>query len=113
MAGLNSKQKRAVELLVAEPEKHLNDIAKECGVDYATLWRWRKKPEFQEYEHELCLERFKDLERLAIRKLQENIMKNNQKAVEYALDFAGYKAKDQLDINNGDISICITGENND
>lgn len=104
---LTSKQKRAAEIMVAEPEKSYVDIADELGIDAGTLWRWRKKPKFQEYEHELCVERFKDLEKLAIQKLKENAMKGNQKAIEYLLDFAGYKTKEQIEITDNCINIHI------
>lgn len=113
MGKLNSKQKRAAEIIVAEPEKHLGDIAQELGVDFSTLWRWRQKPEFKEYEHELCLERFKDLEKLAIYKLKENAKNNNQKAIEYILDYIGYKPEEKIDIRSGDIVVNITGDESD
>jgi transposase-like protein len=105
---LKPKQKLAAEMMVANPEMNYEDIAKKLGVNPATLWRWRKLPEFQDFSHELCMERFKDMERLAIQKLQENIMKNNQKAIEYMLDFVGYKTVDKAEIDlSTDINITI------
>jgi transposase-like protein len=95
---LKPKMMRAAEILVAEPEKPLGDIAKELGVNDSTLWRWRRMDEFKEYEHELCMERFKDLEKLAIYKLKENARNNNQKAIEYILDYVGYKAEDKSSV---------------
>lgn len=98
MAGLTTKMKLCAEILVNDPEKPLGDIAHELGVDPSTLWRWRKREDYKAYEHELCHERFMDLEKLAIQKLKENAKNNNQKAIEYLLDYIGYKPKDQQEI---------------
>lgn len=110
MAALTSKMKRCAEILVAEPETPLGDIAKELGVDASTLWRWRQREDYKEYEHYLCRERFLSLEKLAIAKLQDNARKGNQRAIEYLLDYIGYKPTEKLDITNGEIVVNITGE---
>ena len=78
---LSIKQKAAAEFMVSNPELGYDEVAAKLGINPATLWRWRKREDFQQYSHELCMERFKDLERLAIRKLHENVTKNNQKAI--------------------------------
>lgn len=104
---LSNKQKAAAEFMVANPEIGYDEVAEKLGVNPATLWRWRKLPEFQDYSHELCMERFKDLEKLAIRKLQENITKNNQKAIQYALDYVGFKSADTVEIKDKTIKIEI------
>lgn len=98
MAALTTKMKLCAEILVNDPEKPLGEIAQELGVDPSTLWRWRKREDYKAYEHELCHERFMDLEKLAIQKLKENAINNNQKAIEYLLDYIGYKPKDQQEI---------------
>lgn len=95
--ALSNKQMAAAEFMVANPEIGYDEVAKQLEINPATLWRWRKLPEFQEYSHELCLQRFKDIEKLAIRKLQENVMKSNQKAIEYALNFVGYQGVQKIE----------------
>lgn len=95
--ALTAKQKLAVEIMVSQPEKTYAEVASEVGVDDATLWRWRQKEEFQEYSHALCMQRFKDMEKMAIKKLQENAVNGNQKAIEYILDYIGYKATTKLE----------------
>ena len=97
MAELKPKMKKAVELMVANPEMEYAEVAKEIGIDRVTLWKWRQKPEFQEYSHELCMNRFKEIERIAIQKLYENASNGNQKAIEYALDYFGYKSTTKLE----------------
>ncbi len=107
MAGLTTKMKKCAEILVNEPEKPLGEIAKELGVDMSTLWRWRKRDDYKEYEHQLCHERFLDLEKLAIKKLKENANKNNQRAIEYLLDYIGYKATEKVEVKDTTIRIDI------
>ena len=97
MAELKPKMKKAVELMVANPEMEYAEVAKEIGIDRVTLWKWRQKPEFQEYSNELCMNRFKEIERIAIQKLYENASNGNQKAIEYALDYVGYKSTTKLE----------------
>lgn len=107
VGSLSNKQKAAAEYMVANPEIGYDEVAAQLGINPATLWRWRKLSEFQDYMHELCMERFKDLEKLALRKLQENIMKNNQKAVQYALDYCGFKAPETVEVKDKTIKIEI------
>ena len=107
MAELTSKMKRCAEILVAEPEKPLGDIADELNVAYSTLWRWRQRDDYKEYEHKLCHERFMDLEKLAIQKLKENAQKNNQRAIEYLLDYVGYKSPETVEIKDKIIKIEV------
>ena len=94
---LSNKQKAAAEYMVVNPEMSYEEVAQKLEISSMTLRRWRKQPEFQDYSHELCLERFKDLEKLAIQKLCENVRKSNQKAIEYALNFAGYQGVQKID----------------
>ena len=99
--------KRCAEILVAEPETQINDIAKELGVDPSTVWRWRQRDDYKEYEHQLCHARFMDLEKLAIQKLKENASNNNQKAIEYLLNYIGYKPTEKVEISDTTINIEI------
>lgn len=66
-----------------------------------------------EYFHSLCQSRFKKLEALAIEKLTENIESNNQKAIEYALNYLGYKPVEKIEATTTSISITIGDENGD
>ena len=112
--ALKKKQKIAAEIMVANPEKPLSDIAKELDVNYSTFWRWRQNQDFKDYEDRLCKERFHDMQRIAIHKLQENAMKGNQKAIEYILDFMGYKPATKIEADvSTDIVIDIIGDSDD
>lgn len=104
---LTSKQRMAAEYMVANPEIGYDEVAETLNINPATLWRWRKTEEFQDYTHKLCMERFKDIEKLAIRKLQENVRKGNQKAIQYTLDYQGYKTAETVEIKDKVIKIEI------
>lgn len=104
---LNNKQKLAAEMMVANPELHYEEVAEKLGISFMTLYRWRKLPEFQEFSHQLCMEKFKEIEKLAVQKLLENVKKNNQKAIQYALDYAGFKAAETVEIKDKTIRVEI------
>ena len=105
---INPKHRKAAEILVANPDIKIEDLAKEMGVDPSTIWRWRQDKDFKELEHELCKERFGDLEKLAIFKLKENARNGNEKAIEYILDYLGYKPTQKIEADlSTDIVINI------
>ena len=83
------------------------DVADELGVNRTTLWKWRQREDYKEYEHQLCHARFLDLEKLAIEKLKENASKGNQKAIEYLLNYIGYKPTEKVEISDTTINIEI------
>ena len=108
MATLKPKQRVLAELMVLKPELTNLQYAEEAGIDPKTVYKWKKLPEFQDYVHELCLEKFRSLEQLATEKLRENIIKGNQKAIEYSLDYLGYKATTKVEADiNSDVTITI------
>lgn len=106
--ALKPKQRLLAELMVSNPKMTNLEYAAEVEIDPKTVYKWKKEQEFQAYLHELYIEKFKSLEDLAIQKLQENIEKRNQKAIEYALDYLGYKATQKVEADvNTDITITI------
>ena len=50
------------------------------------------------------------MEKLAMQKLKEHVEKGNWKATQYVLDGLGYKPEEKIDINNGEININVTGD---
>lgn len=107
--ALKPKQMRAAELMALRPEMKDKEIAAEVGISKKTMWVWKTKiPEFMEYYHSICESAFKDMESLAVQKLRENVVKGNQKAIEYALDYLGYQATTKIDAKiDNDITITI------
>ena len=106
--ALKPKQKLLAELMVAKPELTNEEYAKEIGIGERTLYDWKKSQDFADYLNELCRNKFADLQTLAIAKLKENVIAKNQKAIEYALDYLGYKATTKVEADiNSDITINI------
>ena len=107
MAELSNKQKIAAEYMVANPEMSYEEVSQALNISSMTLYRWRKMPEFQDFSHELCMQKFKELEKLDVQKLLENVKKNNQKAIQYALDYVGFKAPEEVVVKDKTIKIEI------
>lgn len=107
--ALTAKQKALAELLVLQPKTSNEEIAKQIKIDIKTLYKWKKTDEFQEYMSECYKKKFRDLEGLAIEKLTENINSNCQKAIEYTLNYLGYKPvdKQEVEINSTEYVISI------
>lgn len=95
---LTAKQRALAELLVLQPKTTNEEIAKQIKIDIKTLYKWKKTDEFQEYMSECYKKRFRDLEGLAIEKLKENIDNNCQKAIEYTLNYLGYKPVEKQEV---------------
>ena len=106
--ALKPKQRMLAELMVAKPELTNEEYAKEIGIGERTLYDWKKQQDFAEYRDKLCKEKFADLQELALVKLRENIAAKNQKAIEYALDYLGYKATTKVEADvSGTMDITI------
>ena len=110
---LKPRQMKLAELMATEPELTKEQLAERVGCNATSVYTWRKLPEFQEYYHQLCEKRFRSFEGLAVQRLMQNANKGNQKAIEYLLNYLGYKPEDKIDINSGDINITIGGETDD
>lgn len=107
---LKLKQKQLAEIMVAEPELNNEQYAERVGINPATIYKWKKNDEFNEYLHTLCQERFKDMEKLAMQKLREHVERGNWKATQYVLDGLGYKPEEKVDIKNSAINISVVGD---
>lgn len=108
--ALNRRQRAAAEMAAAQPTLSGIKIAALLEIDVNTFYRWKKNPEWQEYMHKCCQERFRDLEKLAVEKLADNVKQGNQKAIEYVLDYVGYLPEQKLDISGKEINIKISGD---
>lgn len=95
---LKPKEKQLAELMASEPSLRNVDYAARCKISEKTVYVYKRKPEFQEYLSALCKERFKDMEKLAVQKLSEQIERGNWKAVQYVLDNTGYKMPEQQEV---------------
>ena len=96
---LKPKQKALAELMVAEPSLRYEEYAKRVGISDKTCYVYRQNEEFQEYVSELCRRRFRDMEKVAIQKLSEQLDRGNFKAVQYVLDNRGYKTPEESKVD--------------
>lgn len=109
--ALNSKQKRALELLTCGEGRSYTSIAEEVGVRRETLWRWMHEQQYATFQQELSRlndERWKatvDAARAAAMRLVEN---DNQRMVEFVLKNEGYNPTQKVEADiHTDIVINI------
>lgn len=108
---LKPKQKALAELMVLEPDLTNLEYAQRAKIDIKTLYKWKKTEEFKEYVGELCKDKFKDLEKLAIAKLTEQVEKGSFTAIKYILDSLGYAAPTKLETDfSKTININVVGD---
>lgn len=107
--ALKPKQIKLAELMVAEPELTNEEYAERIGVNPSTIYAWKKINEFQEYLHLTCVEEFKAAEKLAIRRLIQNVDSGSQKAIEYLLNYLQYQPTQKVDMEmHNDIVINVS-----
>lgn len=105
--ALNTKQRKAIELLTCGKGLTLKEIAEEVNINEKTLWRWRNEPEYAEFQAELAKindERWRaavDAARQGAIKLCQN---GNQKMIEFVLKNEGYNPTQRVE---ADISTDI------
>ena len=105
---LKPKQRLLAELMAIQPELTNAEYAREIGIDEKTLYRWKKEEIFLDYLHNLCKEKFKDLERMAIKRLGEKVEAGAMDAILFVLNNTGYKAEDNLNVNAGGVTLNVT-----
>lgn len=84
------KQLKAIEML-ARPDNELTlqEIAVELGINQSTLWRWRRKEDFQKAVTELAYSCLKDELPRLFKSLADKAISGNVKAMELMLKYAG------------------------
>ena len=90
MSQFSPKQLKAIELL-ANPSTEMTkeEIAEQCGVNTATLWRWRRNPKFQQAVNDLAYDILKDELPKVYNSMAKKAIKGNPKCIEMMLKFAG------------------------
>ena len=109
--ALNTKQKKAIELLTSGEGYTLKEVAALAGVSPKTLWNWRNGNDFTEFQDELAKinnERWQaavDAARAGAIKLCKD---GNQKMIEFVLKNEGYNPTQKIEADiNTDIVINI------
>lgn len=111
MAALNTKQKKALELLTCGLGMSLREVAEQAGVNEKTLWRWRNEPEYALFQEEL--KRINDARWEATvdaaREAAVSLCREgNQRMVQFVLQNAGYNPTQKVEADvHTDINIVI------
>lgn len=109
--ALNTKQKKAIELLTSGEGLNLKEVAERAGVSPKTLWNWRNSNDFTEFQDELDKinhERWQ----AAVDAAREGAIKlckdGNQKMIEFVLKNEGYNPTQKVEAEvNTDINLII------
>ena len=107
---LKPKQKQIAQIMVCEPELSNEQYAERVGINPKTLYEWKKNPEFVAFLDELCKEKFKSYEALALKKLRERVKKGDMRAITYVLDGTGYKASETVNMNAEALTLKVSIE---
>ena len=103
---LTKKAKAIAEYRVFNSTLSNEQVSRDLHVDPKTIYKWVRIPEFQQYEHELCMTRFKEAQRIAVEKAVELANKGNTKMIEYLLTNNGFKLPEEQNVNlDAEISI--------
>ena len=109
--ALNTKQRKAIELLTSGEGLNLKEVAEQAGVSPKTLWNWRNGNDFTEFQEELAKinhERWQaavDAARQGAIKLCKD---GNQKMIEFVLKNEGYNPTQKVEAEiSTDINITI------
>lgn len=109
--ALNTKQKKAIELLTSGQGLNLKEVAEQAGVSPKTLWNWRNGNDFTEFQEEL--KRINDERwKAAVDAARESAIKlckdGNQKMIEFVLKNEGYNPTQKVEADiSTDINITI------
>lgn len=109
--ALNTKQRKAIELLTSGEGYTLKQVAELANVSPKTLWNWRNGNDFTEFQEELARinnERWQaavDAARAGAIKLCKD---GNQKMIEFVLKNEGYNPTQKVEADiTTDINITI------
>ena len=109
--ALNTKQKKAIELLTSGEGYTLKEVAELVKVNPKTLWAWRNEPEYVTFQEELARinnERWQaavDAARAGDIKLRKD---GHQKMIQFVLQNEGYNPTQKVESDlHTDINISI------
>lgn len=109
--ALNTKQKKAIELLTSGEAYTLREVAELANVSPKTLWNWRNGNEFTEFQEELNKvnnERWEAAVDAARQAAIRLCKEGNQKMVQFVLQNEGYNPTQKVEADlHTDIVINI------
>lgn len=104
--GLSAKQKKAAYLYAIElkTQKEISDILK---ISEQSICAWKKKPEWNEEIDRLLKEEWKESCKKLQKKMIDKADRGDFRALEYVLNSNGYKAPEELVVENKTINVTI------
>lgn len=106
---LLERYRKVATVWVENPYITFGEIAKLCKISENTFYNYRQDDTFMAIYRELCQQKYKESESLAINKLREMAAGGNWNAVKYILDGLGYKPEDKTKVSvEADSSINLT-----
>lgn len=109
--ALNTKQKKAIELLTSGQGLNLKEVAEQSGVSPKTLWNWRNGNDFTEFQEELKRindERWRAAEDAAREAAIKLCKEGKTEMVKFVLQNVGYNPTQKVEADiSTDINITI------
>lgn len=109
--ALNTKQRKAIELLTSGQGLSLKEVAEQAGVSPKTLWNWRNGNDFTEFQE--ALKQINDERwQAAVDAARQGAIKlckdGNQKMIEFVLKNEGFNPTQKVEAEiSTDINIVI------
>lgn len=94
---LKKSQLAAIQLIIYS-DKSDGEIAEEVGINPSTLWRWKQTEEFQKGLEEENRRKFKDLQKEALKTMENLVKRGNFQAAKYILDGNNYAPTEKHDV---------------
>lgn len=106
---LLERYRKVATIWVENPYLKYGEIAKLAKIGDSTFYGYRHDERFMAIYKELCQQKYKELESVAMNKLGEMAAAGNWNAVKYILDGVGYKPEDKTKVSvEADSAINLT-----
>ena len=96
---LLDRYRKVATIWVENPYLKYGEIAKLAKIGDSTFYDYRHDDRFMAIYKELCQQKYKELESVAMNKLGEMAAAGNWNAVKYILDGVGYKPEDKTKVS--------------
>ena len=96
---LLERYRKVATVWVENPYLTFGEISKLCKISENTFYNYRQDETFMAIYKELCQQKYKESESIAVNKLKEMAASGNWNAVKYILDGVGYKPEDKTKLS--------------
>ena len=96
---LLERYRKVATIWVENPYLTFGEISKLCKISENTFYNYRQDETFMAIYKELCQQKYKESESIAVNKLREMAAAGNWNAVKYILDGVGYKPEDKTKVS--------------